>query len=156
VKISSYFIDTSSLFKRYIKENGTELIDNLFKDASRLIISNLSVVEIISNLKRLFEIDGIITWKVYESIRNEFFSDISREVLNVEPVLSKDIVKALEIIEQKYMTPIDSLQLSTALYLNGKLDSMIFVCSDKKLCNMAKDMGINVLEVGATNGRLLS
>jgi len=31
---NSCFIDTSALFKRYIKENGTEQIDRLFESGS--------------------------------------------------------------------------------------------------------------------------
>jgi PIN domain nuclease of toxin-antitoxin system len=55
-----FFIDTSALFKRYQPEKGTDLVCRILeKSGQPLYISSISIIEIISNLKRLFEIDNI-------------------------------------------------------------------------------------------------
>jgi len=50
--VTNYLIDTSTLFKRYINEPGTKKLDELFSTAGTFFISALTIVELISNLKR--------------------------------------------------------------------------------------------------------
>ncbi|MBI5408755.1 MAG: PIN domain-containing protein [Nitrospirae bacterium] len=53
-----FFIDTSALFKRYQPEKGTVLISKLLEESDQsAFISSITIIEIVSNLKRLFEID---------------------------------------------------------------------------------------------------
>lgn len=53
-------MDTSALFKRYQHEEGTALVSQILETPDQpVFISALSIVEIISNLKRLFEVDKI-------------------------------------------------------------------------------------------------
>lgn len=53
-----FFIDTSALFKRYQVEKGSDIVsDTLEKKDSELFISSLTVIEVVSNLKRLCDID---------------------------------------------------------------------------------------------------
>lgn len=143
----NYYIDSSALFKRYIKESGTEQLDRLFNSSSRLIISNMVVIEMISYLKKMYEIDRIISWNIYEALRNGFFNDISTGNLVIEPIGSKDILNGLDLIEKEYMTPIDSLQLSVAHYLKEKLGAIVFVSADTGLCDKARRSGLDVFEV---------
>ena len=57
-----FFIDTSALFKRYQPEKGTATVTRILEDHSEpLYISSITIVEMISNLKRLFEVDRITT-----------------------------------------------------------------------------------------------
>ena len=54
--MNNYFIDTSALFKRYIPEAGTDILDDIFKDIGTFYISDVTIIEVISNLKRKNEI----------------------------------------------------------------------------------------------------
>jgi predicted nucleic acid-binding protein len=47
--MGAYFLDTSSLVKRYHQESGTEIVDQLFEESEhRLIISDISIIEFYS------------------------------------------------------------------------------------------------------------
>ncbi|HHW48780.1 MAG TPA: type II toxin-antitoxin system VapC family toxin [Clostridiaceae bacterium] len=148
MSLSCCFIDTSALFKRYIDETGSDKMDSLFESDALLIISNLTVVEFVSNLKRLADIDRLISNEVYEIIKSAFFHDIAKGRVRVEPVSSTHIVASIDIINEKYVTPIDSIQLATLINLKKSFPDISFVCSDKKLCNLAESAGIKVIHVG--------
>jgi len=142
------FIDTSALFKRYISEAGTDIIDSIFESAGLIIISNLTIAEFVSNLKRLAEVEKVIDIDVYDAIKAEFFNDIAEARIRVEPVSSLNIITSVDLIDKKYITPIDSIQLATVLNLKENCTNISFVCSDRKLCSLAENAGIKVVMVG--------
>jgi hypothetical protein len=72
-----FFIDTSALFKRYQPEKGTATVTRILEDHSRpLYISSITIVEMISNLKRLFEVDRITTENQFQQQRDFFYKDM--------------------------------------------------------------------------------
>ena len=144
----SFFIDTSALFKRYINEAGTDRMDLLFESTGLIIISNLTIVEFVSTLKRLVDIDKLIDKDVYDAIKSEFFHDIADGRIRVEPASSLNIITSVDLLNKKYITPIDSLQLAAVLNLKESCEDISFVCSDKKLCGLAEQEGIKVVMVG--------
>lgn len=141
------YIDTSSLFKRYIEEKGTQALDDLFKSTDDIYVSSLTIVEVISNLKRLFEVDKLIDKKTFNALKGCFMNDIANNTIKLEPVFPKTIISAVELIEYKYLTPIDSIQLATALQIVARSSELVFVCSDFKLISAAKIKGLNVIEI---------
>ncbi|MHB1375859.1 MAG: type II toxin-antitoxin system VapC family toxin [Candidatus Humimicrobiaceae bacterium] len=143
--MSNYFIDTGALFKRYIPEKGTEQLDNIFKQSGTFYISDITIIEVISNLKRKNEITGELDTCVYKKIKKEFFNDIAQGNIQILSVLSETIIEAVDLIDKKYLTPLDSIQLAAALQLNLKLQNIVFVCSDKKLAKTAEKCGIKTL-----------
>ncbi len=143
-----HFIDTSALFKRYIQEAGTDQMDLLFEKESLFVVSNLSVIEMISNLKRLVDVDKKISIAIYNAIKSEFFGDIANGIIKVEPVSSVNIVTAADMLDKVYISPIDSLQLAMAKNLKDSYENIFLVCSDKKLCSLAEKEGITVVRIG--------
>ena len=144
---ASYFIDTSALFKRYINETGTEKIDSLFNCTGLFIISSLTIIEFISNLRRLADVDRIIDNNTFNAIRNTFLNDIAAGLLKVEAVSSLNIVTAADLIGKSYVTTIDSIILAAAINLKENNENLSFVCSDLKLCSLAENMGMYVLKI---------
>jgi PIN domain nuclease of toxin-antitoxin system len=72
-----FFIDTSALFKRYQLEKGTVIVSQLLEESDEpIFISSITIVEIISNLKRLCEIDKITTEEQFIKQRIFFYQDI--------------------------------------------------------------------------------
>lgn len=139
-----YFVDTSALFKRYQPEKGTTLVSQILETADELVyISSITIIEIISNLKRLFEIDKITTEKQFLEQRAFFFQDISTHGITILDVTAGDIIKAEELIVERYMKPVDSIQLAIAL--NLKRNNIVFVSSDKRLCKIAGAEGLETL-----------
>lgn len=139
------FIDTSALFKRYQPEEGTEKICRLIEDKTHLVfISSITIIEVISNLKRLFEIDKITTEEQFHFQRSFFYQDLNSLDIAVLDITPEDIIKADSLILKKYMKPIDSIQLAIALNL-PPIDDLTFVCADQSLCEIAKAEGLLVL-----------
>jgi hypothetical protein len=145
--VNNYFIDTSALFKRYIPEPGTDELDNILNQEGIFYISDLTIIEVISNLKRKNEISGEIDEELFEKIKSEFFKDIAEDKIRTARISSDTIIEAINIIGQSYITPIDSLQLATALQIKFEWGNVVFICSDKKLGNMAEKHGLEVLVI---------
>jgi predicted nucleic acid-binding protein len=143
--MNNYFIDTSALFKRYIPEAGTDILDDIFKNNGNFYISDVTIIEVISNLKRKNEITKELSNSIYKKIKSEFFNDIASGNLKTIGILSETIIEAINLIDTKYLTPLDSIQLATALRLNAKNGNTVFVCSDKKLCTLAEKCGLGSL-----------
>ncbi len=139
-----FFIDTSALFKRYQPEEGTKLVCKILEESNEQVyISSISIIEIISNLKRLFEIDKITTQKQFQQQRAFFYQDITILGITILDVTADDIIKAESLILKRYMKPVDSIQL--ALALNVQYDNVTFVSSDQRLCEIAKAEGLSIL-----------
>ncbi|MBM3706192.1 MAG: type II toxin-antitoxin system VapC family toxin [Actinobacteria bacterium] len=141
----SYFIDTSALFKRYVPEQGTEEMDRIFSQDAAFYISDITIVEFISNLKRKNEITGELNEDLYKKIKSELFADITGGKIKTEGVISETIIEAIDLLDKNYITPLDSLQLASALQLQSEKGSVIFLCSDKKLFSLAEKCGLKPL-----------
>lgn len=140
----SFFIDTSALFKRYQLEHGTDLVCKLLEESNQPVyISSISIIEIVSNLRRLFEIDKITTEEQFLQQRAFFYQDITSLGITILDVTADDIVNAESLILKRYMKPIDSIQL--ALALNLQQDDVTFVSSDQRLCKIAETEGLLIL-----------
>lgn len=139
-----FFIDTSALFKRYQPEQGTEFICHILENANQpAFISSITIVEVISNLKRLFEIDKITTEEQFHLQRSFFYQDINTIGITVLDVTPEDVITAESLILKRYMKPVDSIQLAIAL--NILTNELTFVSSDQRLCNIAKAEGLLIL-----------
>ena len=145
--IVNYYFDTSALFKRYIYEEGSDLVDRLMAEAKGIYTSNLTIIELVSNLKRLNEIDRRINAPTFTAIRNQLFNDIDVGMIKIEPLTSPIIINAVDLIQGKYITPIDSLQLATAVTLNEKKKVLVFVSADRKLSVLAQKNGLELIQL---------
>lgn len=137
-------MDTSALFKRYQTEKGTAAVNRIIEDRRRpLYISSITIVEMISNLKRLYEIDRLTTEEDFHIQRDFFYKDIIELNTTILDISADDIIKAEDLILKRYMKPVDSIQLAIAL--NMKNDDVTFVSSDQRLCKIAVQEGLKIL-----------
>lgn len=97
----------------------------------------------ISNLKRLFEVDKITTEDQFQLQRDFFYKDIVTLNMTILDVTAEDVIKAEDLILKRYMKPVDSIQLAIAL--NMKSDDITFVSADHRLCNIAEEEGLKIL-----------
>jgi len=97
--MNNYFIDTSALFKRYIPEQGTGQLDDIFKQDAEIYISDITIIEVISNLKRKNEITKELKNSVYKKIKSEFFNDIALGKIKTSGVISSTIIKAVDLLD---------------------------------------------------------
>jgi hypothetical protein len=71
--VNLYF-DTSALVKRYIDEEGTPEVENLFQQAERILVSPVTGIEAHSVFRRLLSA-GAIDENDYAVLKNEFDKD---------------------------------------------------------------------------------
>jgi len=140
----SFFIDTSALFKRYQPEKGSSAVTRILKDQSKpLYISSLTIVEVVSNLKRLCEVDKITTKEQFHQQRDFFYKDIVDLNISILDMTADDVIKAEALILKRYMKPVDSIQLAIALNIDSA--DLTFVSSDQRLCKIAAAEGLKTL-----------
>ena len=65
----NYFIDTNALFKRYVEEKGSETVNNIFAQSTGKYISSICLVEVVSNLRRLVDVDYILNEEEFALIQ---------------------------------------------------------------------------------------
>ncbi|RJX25509.1 MAG: PIN domain-containing protein [Dethiobacter sp.] len=140
--LETYFVDTSALFKRYILEQGSDLMDQLFSEKTAVFISTVTLCEVISNFRRLVDIDNLISEKEFAAIKAAFLGEIGSEIINIVDLTPSIILKSLDICSSEYVTPLDSIQLASALSL---LENPLFVCSDIKLLRLAAKWGLETV-----------
>ncbi len=142
-----YFFDTSALLKRYIPEEGTARVDNLFLEKP-VHISNLSITESICVFRRLLDVKRIISEKEFILLKERIFADIADGSLEVAELTAKDIITGFDLLNSCYITPLDSLILASAINMKQYNTKISFICADEKLCKLANQFMkiINPLE----------
>ena len=120
------FIDTSSLAKKYIDEDGSEVFDRFLSTVSEITVSPIYILEIHSTIERRLKEKNLTLYEA-QWIRVEVKKDLHffSQVLwngNLEQ-------KALNLIAKYQLKTLDSIQLAAGCL--SKSD--IFVTSDQKL-----------------------
>lgn len=138
----SYFIDTSALFKRYVNEKGSSAVDRIFSDNNNKYISSLTIVEVISNLRRLVDVNKILNEEEFKIVAGTFLKDVKTGTIQVVEVKTPVILKSMDLCAKRHITPMDALQLAAVL---ENPEELIFVCSDKRLLSLAKEEGVDTL-----------
>jgi predicted nucleic acid-binding protein len=125
------FIDTSSLFKKYVEENGSEEFGHLLDSVTEIIVSPITVLEIHSAIQRRLR-ERTLKPSDAKWIEKEFMTDYDFFALvewNDELTM-----ECLRIIRTYPLSVLDGIQFSAALISQATL----FVTSDKKLFQAAK------------------
>lgn len=98
-QLMPYFVDTSALFKRYQPEKGTTIVSQILEASDEpIFISSITIVEIVSNLKRLCVIDKITTEEQFLKQRSFFYQDIDTLGITILDMTAEDIIKILTFI----------------------------------------------------------
>ncbi len=142
--MTAYFLDTSAFLKRYLNEDGSEAVDRIFEEYSDRCISAVGLLETYSNIQRLHSVDRILTLEQYRSLCATIASDVESGRVTVRNATPQDIDAAVIILTQRYVTAIDALQIATAHMLGP---GVVLVSADRKLNRLARDVGLEVLEV---------
>ena len=137
-----YFLDTSALVKRYHSEKGTDKIDKIFfEDDRAIVISSISITEMVSALNRKKE-DKIISKEDLKIALSKFFHDAIKDFLFIE-LDGEHIKGSIMLVLKRIIRTLDALQLAVALGL--KELKVTFVCADKKLVSVAEKEGLQTI-----------
>ena len=132
------FFDTSALAKRYVEEEFSSRITDLFIEADSVGISILCIAEIISTLSRLKR-EKKITAPQYRNIKKQFENDLKDfYVCDVDP---ESIQLSVQLLEKYKLRAADSIHLANSIL--WKCD--LFVSFDKDQLIAAKEIGLKLL-----------
>ena len=125
------FIDTSSLFKRYVDEAGSDGFQRLMNQASEVVVSPLTWIEMNAAIERRIR-DGSLSAEQAKHVRIEAKRDFA---YFLKVIWSENLEnKAVELIGQYVLKTLDAVQLASGILSK----SQVFVTSDEKLFFTAK------------------
>ena len=148
--VNAYFLDTSALVKRYVREIGSDWILSITDPATDndLTISQITWVEVHSAFARRLR-DGSLSAQRFDLIAQKVREDFENEyrVIDVDQTL---IETATELVMQHPLRAYDSVQLASALrfqsttLLSQPETQLIFVSADNRLLDIAQSAGLAI------------
>ena len=134
-------VDSSSLAKRYVQEDGSEEMDSLLRNASELALCIILVPEIISALNRR-QRERVLTVTDYRKAKLQLLDDVKdATVLQVTPAV---ISRSLNLLEKNVLRAMDAIHVACALEWQADL----FVTSDRRQFEAAKNAGLQTEYIG--------
>ncbi|MFC1858029.1 type II toxin-antitoxin system VapC family toxin [Thermodesulfobacteriota bacterium] len=135
------FADSSAFAKRYVLEEGSEIIERLLQRASQLGLCTILVPEIISGLNRRRR-EKILSKNDYGKIKRQLMEDVHDAiVLQVTPAVISHSVKLLE---ANILRAMDALHVACALEWQADL----FATADRRQLKAAKNVGLLAEYIG--------
>ena len=129
------FFDASAFAKRYVEEKGSQLVDEICKEASELSLSIICVPEIISALNRRIREKGL-SHRDYAAVKQHLSDDVRDSVVvNLTPEV---IATSTSLLETSQLRAMDALHVACAL----KWVAELFVSSDKRQITAARKAGL--------------
>jgi uncharacterized protein len=142
-----YFLDSSALVKRYIREQGSTWICNLFEPPldNQFFLAAIAGVEIISAITRRAKNQSINVANAI-AIHSQFKQDFHTEFQIIE-ISGKIINSAINMAELYNLRGYDAVQLASARELNmlsiqNGLSEINFVSADNDLNTAALAEGL--------------
>lgn len=134
------FFDSSSLAKRYIKERGSEKVEEALAGAAEAAVSLVGPAEIISALSSLRR-QGVLSTAQYDRAKTALFEDL--EDFSIREVTAPVVSLAIELLERHALRTLDAFHIAGAAEWRADL----FVSSDKRQLSAAADSGLQVLQL---------
>ncbi len=137
------YFDSSALVKRYVKEEGTDLVRSILGGNEPIATSKLTYPEILSALMRKVRA-GQIERKIFNGIADMFDMDWDR-VLVLD--FHNDLLRIVKVLIEKHpLKAADAIHLSSALWLKVSSKTEItFVASDSNLLKAARAEKLEIM-----------
>ena len=150
--MSWIYFDASALVKRYSREIGTPLVNELFRlhPTDKMICSNLGILEIVSVLVRKRN-DGRLDQALFEQALIELKAEvIDHERFLIAPVDDDLLLSSLELIAKHNLNATDAVILRSLLNLRQNMEiiggGLVLWTSDKRLARAAQAEGVTVFD----------
>ena len=135
----NYFLDTSALIKKYIEESGSSFITGLMDQASNIYVSELTIIECYSTLRRIL-LENLISKNEYKYLKQEISYDFEY-FYKID--YSAGLLHCENLIDTYQLKTLDSIQLAASLCVKDEID--VFVCCDNKLLKAAKEENLEII-----------
>lgn len=125
------FMDTSSLFKKYHVEHGSEKLFEIFEKTTEVIVSPITYVEVNNTIKRYYS-EKKITKEEFNLLSNQ----INKDFQYFQKIRWDDLLEniCISLINKYQLKSLDVIQLASAKYSNCQQ----FITSDKKQYHIAQ------------------
>jgi predicted nucleic acid-binding protein len=134
------FFDSSALAKRYVREEGSDVVLQWCDQATELCLSGIALPEIISAFCRLLR-KKLITPLQYRHLKTMLMADIADAVIcDLTPEVMRSTIIALE---NNMLRGMDAIHIGSALTLKADL----FVSADGRQCAAAEQAGLQVVQL---------
>ena len=135
-----FFFDSSVIAKRYIKEAGSDLVDQLFLEADSIVVSSICLPELMSALTRRRREKKLNTAQYNQCKRSAIEDFSSFEVCQLSPEV---IRRSIILLENAELRTLDALQLACAI----EAKEFVFVSSDKRQNVAAEKFSLKIRPV---------
>jgi len=133
--------DSSAFAKRYVLEDGSEILAHLLQRASQLALCTIVVPEIISGLNRRRR-EQILSSNDYCKIKRNLIEDVHDAiVLQITPSV---ISYSVSLLENNTLRAMDALHIACALEWHAEL----FATADRRQLNAAQNAGLLTEYIG--------
>lgn len=138
------YLDSSVLVKRYVREPGSENVDRLFTEAAPLLVSAIALAECLAALGRQRS-DGSLSERAYGRARRACVEEWAS--LNVIAVSGAVQERVADLLDRFTLRGMDALHLASALWTQAAIGGdLSFVCSDRRLAEAARRVGLRVID----------
>lgn len=136
------YCDTSALIKRYVEEDGTDQVDELWDKSEVVSTSVVAFAESMATFRRKFR-EGMFSKKEYDFTINKFKEDYRYLILIPVNAELNNIIERL--ISKYQLRGFDAIHLASAMVFNRN-DIVLFACFDERLNVAAKEEGLRTIE----------
>lgn len=138
----NYYADTSALMKLYLDESGSTDVIDILKDATGLISSALTHLELVASIefaKRIHRINS----PIYRAQFSALELDVRKGMFTFIDVSPSILKRAIPLIRVHRLKSPDAIQLATAIESNkGYAGEIQFLCADRALLDAARREGL--------------
>ena len=132
--MKTYF-DSSVYVKRFIEEEGSDIVEKICLQTTSLGLSIICVPEIISALNRSVR-EKYISHKYYHFIKSQLFTELKDVV--ILNITQQVISRSVKLLEKNILRAMDSLHVACAIEWQADL----FVSADKRQIEVARKAGL--------------
>ena len=135
----TYFLDTSALVKRYLKEPGSDKVRSLFKRRREICVARITVAELCAAIARVCRDGGITADR-----RDELFTRAQRDMGEMTVVeLRPAVLARVPLLVVRWpLRGYDAVQLAAALAVHSVGLSLDFWSADERLLAAARGEGM--------------
>ena len=148
--MSTYFFDSSSLVKRYVKEIGTAWVIDIFRPHShnQIFVAEITLAEVVSALTRRHRGLSVSTHNYGKRATSRFRRAFDTKFFKVR-VDSTIIQDATLLAERYFLRGYDAVQLAVALQVEAErkqlgASPLTLVSADNELNDAAQAEGLSI------------
>lgn len=111
-----FYFDSSALLKRYVSEQGSDLMDGLFLEAETVAVGSIALPEVVSGLTRLRR-EGRLTSHQYALCKKAVLEEF--EAFDVCPLSPEVLGTTVHILERCELRASDAIHVASAVHMKA-------------------------------------